>query len=308
MTTPMDRLPDFVIIGAGKSASTWLHLALRQHPAIFMPEGEIAFFEDPQYDEKDLSPLTAEFASAPADATLGIKRPNYLCTPECAPRLAKHLPKALLIAILRNPVDRAISQYYHLIRSGRLPVAPPDAVFEQYLAGRFDAPFAKRIVLEFGLYAQGIACFRRVFPSSQMLIITDLDMRHGSLEVFKRACRFIGVRDDFVPPDISRPRNQGVYFSPVLSLIQSLNRRGQSFETRTGLETPREDFVGKAARRLAVLGSRLSAATRIFVRDQEPPVSAATRASLLEFYLPDIQRLEDMMNTDLSPWKSLPDA
>jgi hypothetical protein len=43
----MGRFPDFVIIGAAKSASTWLHLALRQHPAVYMPGHETRFFEDP---------------------------------------------------------------------------------------------------------------------------------------------------------------------------------------------------------------------------------------------------------------------
>lgn len=300
----MSRLPNFVIIGAGKSASTWLHLALRQHPAIFMPEQETRFFEDPHYNESDLTPLVAELKSAPSHATIGIKRPNYLCTPECAPRLAKHLPQARLIAILRNPVDRAISQYYHLVRSGRLPISHPDTTFTRYLGGDFDAPFVERIVLEFGLYSQGIANYRRVFSEEQMLILTDLDMRNGSLGVFKRTCRFLEVADDFVPAGISRPRNQGVYFPPFLSLIQSLNFRGQTFDAQTGWETLRQDFVGKAARRLAVLGSRMSAATRIFLRDQEPPISIKTRASLLEFYLPDIIKLEAMTNLDLSAWKA----
>ncbi len=302
----MNKLPHFIIIGAGKSASTWLHFALRQHPSIYMPEDEIPFFEDPHYDGNDLGPLHEALNPAGADAVIGIKRPNYLCTPECAPRLAKHLPDARMIAILRNPGDRAISQYYHLIRSGRLPVAPADMAFSKYLSGQFDAPFAKQLVLEFGLYAKGIANFRSVFPVEQLLIFTDLDMRNGSIDVFKRACRFLQVPDDFVPADIARPRNQGVYFSPFLSLIQSLNHRGQSFNSQSGRETLRQDFIGRAARRLAVLGSRISAATRIFVRDQEPAVSLGTRRDLLEYYRADIVELEKMLDKDLTAWKSSP--
>jgi len=303
-----NRLPEFVIIGAGKSASTWLHMALRQHPALFMPEQETFFFEDPHYHENDLGALFAELQAAPAGATIGIKRPDYLCTPECAPRLAKHLPRARLIAILRNPVDRAVSQYYHLIRSGRLAVSHPDATFSQYLLGRFDAPFIERVVLQFGLYGQAIANYRLVFPADQMLILTDLDLRNSALDVFKRTCRFLGVENDFAPSDIERPRNQGVYFSPFLSLIQSLNNLGQSFDAQTGRETPRADLMGKTARRLAVLSSRMSAATRIFLRDQAPPISLNTRANLLDFYLPDIVKLEELTNMDLSAWKSLPES
>jgi sulfotransferase family protein len=298
-------VPEFVIIGAAKSASTWLHLALRQHPDVYMPVSETPFFEDPYYNERDLSPLAAELKPAPGGAVVGIKCPNYLCTAECAPRLAKHLPNARLIAILRNPVDRAISQYYHLIRSGRIPVAPADDAFARYLAGQFDPPYAKQQVMDFGLYAQGIANYRRVFPRERLLILTDLDLRGGSLDVFKRVCRFLEIEDSSVPRGISMRRNQGVYFSPALSFIQSLNHRGTVYDPSTGLVAPRPGLIGWSVRRLALLASRLSAATRIFLREQEPAVSFETRTALLEFYLPDIVKLEAMTKLDLSSWKVL---
>jgi hypothetical protein len=303
MTTK--KLPEFVIIGAAKSASTWLHLALRQHPAIYMPGDETAFFEDAYYNENDLSHLYNAINAAPPDAVVGIKCPNYLCTLECAPRLAKHLPNARLIAILRNPVDRAVSQYYHMIRAGRLPMVPADVAFSRYLGGQFDPPFAKQQVMEFGLYGWGLSNYLRVFPTSQILVITDLELRRDLEGVFKRACRFVGVSDAVVPANIAMPRNQGVYFSPFLSLIMWLNQRGLTFDPQTGLEHPRQDFVGSAVRSLAVLGSRMSAATRLFVRDQEPSVSLKTRSGLLEYYLPDILKLQELTQIDLSAWKSL---
>jgi len=301
----MGRFPDFVIIGAAKSASTWLHLALRQHPAVYMPGYETRFFEDPYYNANDLGALLDELKGAPPGAVLGIKCPNYLCTPQCAPRLAQHLPRARLVAILRNPVDRAISQYYHLIRSGQLPVAPADTAFAQYLAGRFDPPYAQQLVMDFGRYAMGLDNFRRVFPSEQLLILTDLDMRRSSLEVFRRVCRFLEIEQTSVPLGVSVPRNQGVYFSPFLRFIQFMNHYGQTYDPATGLVRLHPGLLGWAARRLALFGSRLSAATRVFVREQEPAVSVQTRAALLDFYLPDIVELERMTNMDLSAWKML---
>ncbi|MGO9934864.1 MAG: sulfotransferase family protein [Steroidobacteraceae bacterium] len=303
-----NKLPDFVIIGAAKSASTWLHLALRLHPAVYMPDSETPFFENAYYDESDLSGLCQAVDPAPPGAVIGIKCPNYLCSPECAPRLARHLPKARLIAILRNPVDRAVSQYYHDIRTGRLPSAPADVAFSRYLKGQFDPPYAKRLVLEYGLYAQGIANHLRVYPSEQLLVITDLELRKDSRVVFERACRFIGVAENFVPANIAMPRNQGAYFSPFQWLIASLNRRGITFDAQTGLEHHRPDVLSGAARQLAVLTSRVSAATRLFVHDQEPAVSLKTRSGLLEYYLPDIVKLQELTQIDLTPWKTLRQA
>jgi hypothetical protein len=159
--------------------------------------------------------------------------------------------------------------------------------------------------MEFGLYAQGSANYLRVFPRDQLLILTDLDMRNSSLEVFKRVCRFLEIDDTFVPMGISVPRNQGAYSSAFLSFIQSMNHRGVTHDLSTGLVTLRPGFVGWTARRLALLGSRLSAATRVFLREQEPDVSLKTRAGLLDFYLPDIVKLEAMTKFDLSEWKVL---
>ena len=298
------KLPDFVIIGAAKSASTWLHLALRQHPAVYMPGSETQFFEDPYYHAVDLGPLQAALEPAPTGALLGIKCPNYLCTPQCAPRLARHLPRARLIAILRNPVDRAISQYYHLIRSGRLPLVPPDVAFAEYLAGRFDPPYARTIVLDFGRYAMGVENFYREFAPEQLLLLTDLEMRTSASDVFRHVCRFLGIEAIAVPSGGAVPRNQGVYFAPFLRFIQSMNRYGQIYDPATGLGTPRPGPFGWGARGIALFGSRLSAATRIFVRQQAPEISAQTRAALLEFYLPDIVKLEAMTNMDLTAWKA----
>ena len=301
-----ERKIEFAIIGAAKSASTWLHLALRQHSAIYMPGTETAFFEDPYYDPHNLRALHHSVADAPETSRIGIKCPNYLCTPECAPRLARHLPDLKMIAILRNPVDRAISQYYHLIRSGRLPVAPADEAFANYLRGHFDPPFAKKLVLDFGCYGAGIEAFRRQFPVDQLLILTDLDLAADQQGVFRRACRFIGVSDDFIPPTIALPRNQGVYLTSILALIQRLNSLGFTFDSRLGTETLRPGPVPAAARRLAVLTSRVSAVLRHFVHTQEPEVSQASRSALLRYYLQDIELLERLTDIDLGEWKRRP--
>jgi hypothetical protein len=299
-----ERTIEFAIIGAAKSASTWLHLALRQHPSVHMPESETAFFEDPYYDAANLRPLRHLIDEAPPDSRIGIKCPNYLCSPECPPRLARHLPDIRMIAILRNPVDRAISQYYHLIRSGRLPVAPADEAFSAYMRGDFEPPFANKLILGFGCYGAGVEMFRRNFPADRLLIITDLELATDKREVFRRACRFIGIDDRFVPATIALPRNQGVYFTPILSVIQRLNSMGFTFDSHLGTETLRPGLRAAAARRLALSTSRLSALLRHFVHAQEPEVSPSTRQALLDYYRADIERLEKATGFDLRAWKS----
>jgi hypothetical protein len=118
-------------------------------------------------------------------------------------------------------------------------------------------------------------------------------------------CTFLGIEDQTVPRGIALPRNQSAYALPFLWFIHSMNRRGTNYDPTTGLVTARPGAIGWTTRQLALLGSRLSAATRIFVREQEPAVSYQTRAALLDFYLPHIVKLESITKVDLSAWKVL---
>jgi Sulfotransferase family len=292
-----------VIIGAGKSATTWLHMALRKHPRIFLPENETPFFEDPYYCETDLTRLSSEFRNALGDATVGIKRPNYLCTPGCADRIARHIPRARLITILRNPVERAVSQYFHLVRSGRLPVEDPDMAFSRYLRGEFESHYLERIILQFGLYAAGLSEYQRVFSAEQILVLTDLELRSDPAGLFKGVCRFLGLADDFVPRRISLRRNQGVYFPPFLSLIRSLNVHGHAFFPTTGVLAPRRNVFAKSARVSAVVASRVSALSRMISSSSRSVVSDEIRARLLNYYLVDIGNLEGMTKMNLDAWR-----
>lgn len=104
-------LPNFLIIGAQKSATTFLLRCLREHPDVFVPSGEIPFFEDPDYSQGDIESFARLFARGCHKKAVGLKRPNYLHKPECPERIHRHIPSARLIVILRDPIERAISAY-----------------------------------------------------------------------------------------------------------------------------------------------------------------------------------------------------
>ena len=87
----MTTLPRFLIIGAQKAGSTFLHETLRQHPSLFLPRYETPIFEDPFYQAGAVqSELGRILAPARPDQKPGIKRPDYLGRPECPARLARH--------------------------------------------------------------------------------------------------------------------------------------------------------------------------------------------------------------------------
>ena len=116
-------LPNFLIIGTQRGASTFLHKRLLEHPDVFMLPLEEGYFDDPWYEPRRLDGwLEKRFHAAGDRAARGFRRAELLAFPECPARIAHDLPGVRLIAVLRNPVDRAVSAYHHYVAAGLLPV------------------------------------------------------------------------------------------------------------------------------------------------------------------------------------------
>ena len=216
------RLPHFLIIGAPKCGTTWLHRSLMHNRAVRMPQQEVAFFEDPDFHDGDCAQLAGLFARAPAGALLGIKRPSYFAKPECPARIAAHLPQAMLIVLLRNPVDRAISDYYHNMRYGHLPLEDPDAAFRRMLAGSYDPLFVRRI-LESGLYARALTRYRDHFAPERILLVVQHRASDHLLDRYADVCRFLAIHNDVPLHLLDRRHNRGIYDADALNRIRTLN-------------------------------------------------------------------------------------
>ena len=111
------RLPDFLGIGTQKGGTTYLHGLLKQHPQVYLAYPKEVHFFSLHYD-KGLNWYSHQFDIATADQRCGEITPYYLFHPLAAERIATALPKVKLVVLLRDPVDRALSQYFHSKRLG----------------------------------------------------------------------------------------------------------------------------------------------------------------------------------------------
>lgn len=117
----MDRFPDFLILGAQKAGTTSLAGWLSAHPRCWIaPEKEVHYF-DLGYENGD-DWYRSRFQNAPSTSCAGEATPYYLFHPGCAARITAALPEVRLIAILRNPVERAVSGYMHAARASMEPL------------------------------------------------------------------------------------------------------------------------------------------------------------------------------------------
>ena len=121
----MSRNPDFFIVGAPKAGTSSLYNYLLQHPSVFLSEPkEPHFFHNrrspgsPVLGEKDLEEYLRLFEGVPDDVRAGEASTSYLYSANAAWEIKNVFPDAKIMMILRNPVDRAYSQYWNHVRDG----------------------------------------------------------------------------------------------------------------------------------------------------------------------------------------------
>lgn len=226
-------LPDCIIIGAGKSGTTSLHNELAQHPQIIQAkEKEVSFFNRDYF--KGLSYYRANYPIIRGRFG-GFRRidgtPGYLDHPHCAKRIKRHVPGAKLIAVLRNPIERAISHYYHAVRLNResMPLREALEQDEEEAGQAFDRmandpddsdpnqenPFAVKNAYKLrGQYLDRIEQYWKHFPKEQLLILRSEDFFERPADILREVTRFVGVDENFEWRDL-RPQNVGTNRSKV---------------------------------------------------------------------------------------------
>lgn len=180
-------LPHFIIVGAQKAGTSALFKALVAHPKVVKGVAKEIHFFDIQFHRGRLWYESCFPASAPGgDETIvtGEATPYYLFHPHAPRRCAEVLPDVRLIALLRNPVDRAYSHYHHEVRRGRERLSFDEAIRQErerladtaskLLADDRAYSYAHQhfSYLSRGLYGEQIAAWRRHVAADRMLIAT----------------------------------------------------------------------------------------------------------------------------------------
>lgn len=206
------RLPEFVVIGAQKSGTTWLREHLRTHPQIFMPPEELHFFDWPDRYARGAGWYASHFEAAGEDQVTGEKTPNYLFlpdhpdVPEGAARVHDLLPDARLVVLLRDPVKRALSALNHVVSRGE--ASPLHSPHDLLCGPRKDTvPWP---IVEMGKYDGQLAAYLDLYDRDQVLVLffqDDIVVQPAA--TLDRVADFLGVeRDGFSRDRLNKPVNQ----------------------------------------------------------------------------------------------------
>jgi hypothetical protein len=197
--------PNFLIIGAAKAGTTALYTFLGQHPQVFMsPNKEPRFFSfagqelDPdnpvhKTTVTELSEYLKLFDGAGDATAIGEASPSYLHNPDAPQRIKEMIPDAKLVAILRNPADRAFSHFMHFIKQGYETTEDFDEALgavDELSRGDW---FPRRHYLSFGFYGEQLARYYERFDRSQIKVYIHEEFRQAPLDTLKDLFRFLGV-------------------------------------------------------------------------------------------------------------------
>jgi hypothetical protein len=218
--------PDFILVGAMKSATTTLHAQLARQPGLFMSSPkEPNFFSDDAIYARGSSWYASLFSAAQPGAVRGESSTHYTklpTFPRTVERMVHHLPRVKLIYAMRHPIDRLISQYVHELTAGAIRVSLVRAVEEH--PG----------LVEYSRYAMQLEPFLTAYGFASVLPVFFSRLVSDSQQELDRIGRFLSVERPLTWDATLKPQNtrrdrlrpslfrQALVQSPVLC---SLRRR-----------------------------------------------------------------------------------
>lgn len=216
VTNPMRLMPDFIIIGTQRGGTTSLYNYLAEHPGIGAASiKEVHFFDSPHFTQ-GRTWYRAHFPSAlrkymvervhKFDFLTGEASPYYLFHPHAPARVAAMLPDVKLIVMLRNPVDRAYSHYYHEVEGKHERLTTFEEAIdceEQRLADEQEKMQANELYQSYnhrhfsylarGIYVDQLQNWLNYLPREQLLLLKSEDFYANAQEVFNRTLAFLGL-------------------------------------------------------------------------------------------------------------------
>jgi hypothetical protein len=304
-----DLLPDFLVIGAGKSGTTSLDKYLNQHPQIFVPKvKEPNFFgyerttlEDLGNNEDDIkhfkrSVTTLDqyldiFKEARADQIKGETSNTYMYHKDAPERIKYYNPDIKLIAVLREPASRLYSRFLHLARENRLPTKQFSDCMDKNSIW-----WQRNDLIKEGFYYKNLARYFELFPRENIRIYLYDEFQGDSKKIMKEIYEFLGVDTEFLPDQTVRYNQSGFVKNKFLNSI--IGQGGLiSKYLRNVLPKRLSDKIKNnlsLKRRINELrGKNLS----------KPKLDPKIKQFLtLEVYHEDINQLQKLIGKDLSHW------
>ena len=277
----MANRPDFVFVGPDKSGSSWLFKVLQSHPECFVPDCKDIYYFDKYFGRGEEWYLDFFKSANDHHKSIGEISHGYLYEPDSPRRIHDAFPEMKIIATLRSPVERSISHFFYLRSGGLIDSDIRSAVAE------------RPGIIQSSLYHDPVNRYLNVFPREQLHITFFEGLKHDPKAFAYEIFRFLGIAEvdclDFSKRvrEARKPRNVILARAMKLGAIKARDM---------GLTR----LVGKIKN--SDLAEKLYTP---LIDSEKSQISEEDKAWLLEYFLEDIEKLQDLLDVDLSHWKQL---
>lgn len=180
------RGPSFAFVGTIRGGSTWFFEILREHPGVFVPPNKGTYFFS-QWHYKGKNWYEAFFPDRARQMAVGEVCEDYLANPHALARMKAYDPSIRLVCCLRNPYERALSEWGFWGRNGL--ARPTLSEQSEFSPGLFRT----------GYYATQLQTVFSLFPANQVLVFLFDDLKTAANQIARRLYTFIGADPNFEP-------------------------------------------------------------------------------------------------------------
>jgi hypothetical protein len=299
MNGAVHMLPNFLIVGGPRCGTTYLHQCLAEHPDIYMAglsySGDINFFNPGsgisaiRYYDRGMAWYESLFDGRRCETAVGEKSAHYFADPEVPARIFEHIPEAKLIVAIRNPVERAYSDFWY--SRGKLPAEMGFVEACQSSTGY------ERWFMESGLYYQHLQRFLEFFSKDRIHIVVNDFLRSDPRAELTKLFDFLGVDSTFIPSCVDHKINGAIGPGTNIYRLRAVGhhvKRNYAGVFRALKRLPTtwlEQYVG---RRMSEISSAVA----------YPPMAPADRCRLAAFFAADSRQIGKHLSVDLeSMWR-----
>jgi hypothetical protein len=314
------KLPNFFVVGAAKAGTTSLYHYLRAHPQIYMSS-----IKEPHYFAKDIDVASFSgnyektllpdpcgfigsdmrdaahsahvtewnhyvqlFRKASGEKAIGEASNSYLYSSRGAAEIRAAVPDARIIVILRNPVERAFSQYLMDVRIGLARRSFIEEIERDLRRPDKSWGNDSRCYVETGLYYEQVLRYLEHFPRERVAVFLFEEMQRDLLGLLRRIYGFLGVDPSFVPSNLRR-FNQAQL--PRIALVNVvLYRTGLKTLLQRALPMRMKDLLKRA----------------YYTEATSLRLTTADRTRMTGLFRDDVRRLERLIGRDLAHWIEMP--
>lgn len=271
------RLPNFLFIGPDKAGSTWLYEALKRHTQVYLSPVKEVFFFDRFYEKGWRWYLSYFKAAQDHHRIIAEICHDYLFSSTACQRIARDLPSAKLMVCVREPGQRAFSEYLYRIKMGELTCD-----FEAALEKAED-------LIDHGRYAKHLGPYLQHFGRDQIFVAIFDDLAADPQQFFDDVCNFLGLERMHLSKELREK---------ILPAAKPRLRHLTKFLRKMGCEVRRMGLPGVVGRikESALLSTLLY---RPYKANEKPTMSQETRRSLHKLFSPEIKRLDAVLGTEL---------